>query len=92
MHVPYTTTPITTVGPLTGLDTSLHEFVGVSWHILMPYTLLGAALMLYSQTRLLRGQHALAHPVKSNRSKKKSPRRKQTAWIMAIGSRSYSSN
>jgi hypothetical protein len=59
----------------------------------MPYTLLGAALMLYCQTRLLRGQHAMAKsvPVKNGKSKKKkSPRHKQTALIMAIGSSAYS--
>ena len=85
MQVPHTITPLTTLGPISGLDASLHEVVGVSWHILMPYTLLGAALMLYSQTRLLRGQHVMAKATKNATSKKKkSPRRKQTAWNVTI--------
>jgi hypothetical protein len=59
----------------------------------MPYTLLGAALMLYCQARLLRGQHAMAQPVpvKNGKSKKKkSQRRKQTALIIAIDANAYS--
>lgn len=45
--------------PVTGVDLSLHTFVGVSWHVLLPYTVFGAALMVYSQSRFLRGQHVL---------------------------------
>jgi hypothetical protein len=58
MHIPQTT-PLGSVAPLSGVDLSLHEFVGLSWHVLMPYTLLGGGLMFYSQYRLLRGQRAL---------------------------------
>ncbi len=58
MHIPQTT-PATTVVPATGLSTALHEFVGVSWHVLAPYAVLGAGLMAYSQVRLVRGQRAL---------------------------------
>ena len=58
MHIPQTT-QLGTIAPLSGAGLSLHEFAGVSWHVLMPYTLLGAGLMSYSQYRLLRGQRAL---------------------------------
>lgn len=56
-------TPIPTIFgsivPATGADLTLHTFLGISWHILLPYTLFGIALMVYSQNRLFRGQRAL---------------------------------
>ena len=58
MHIP-TTTPLGGIAPVSGADLALHDFVHVSWHVLMPYTLFGAGLMAYSQARLLRGQRAL---------------------------------
>lgn len=45
--------------PIASVDLSLHTFLGVSWMILLPYTVFGAALMIYSQTRLMRGQRAI---------------------------------
>ncbi|HUC88306.1 MAG TPA: hypothetical protein VMR95_04115 [Candidatus Binatia bacterium] len=85
MQVPHTITPLTTLGPISGVDTTLHQFVGVSWHVLMPYTVLGGGLMLYSQTRLMRGQHAMAKATKATTSKKKrTPRRKQSGWTVTV--------
>jgi hypothetical protein len=57
----YTPTNITIVGglPITAIDLSLHTFLGISWLILLPYTLFGVALMIYSQNRLMHGQRAL---------------------------------
>ena len=57
----YTPTNITIVGglPITAIDLSLNTFLGISWMILLPYTLFGVALMIYSQGRLLRGQTQL---------------------------------
>jgi hypothetical protein len=78
MHVPYVS-PVSAVINFSGVDSGLHEFVGISWHILMPYTFIGAALMIYSQSRLLRGQHDMAKQAKSARQEepKKSRRWKQ---------------
>ena len=58
MHIPVTT-PLGSIAPLSGVEISLHEFTGLSWHVLMPYALFGAVLMSYSQYRLLRGQRVL---------------------------------
>ena len=55
-------TPLHTFGsilPVATVDVSLHTFLGVSWMILLPYTFFGLALMIYSQSRLLRGQRAI---------------------------------
>ena len=58
MYVP---TNITLVGglPITAIDLSLNTFLGISWLILLPYTLLGVALMIYGQSRLMRGERTL---------------------------------
>ena len=53
------TTPTSTILPITGVDASIHKFVGVSWRILIPYTIVGIGLMIYCQIRLLRGQREL---------------------------------
>jgi len=56
-------TPLHTFGtsilPVASVDVTLHTFLGVSWMILLPYTIFGAALMIYSQSRLMRGQRAI---------------------------------
>lgn len=58
MYVP---TNVTIIGgiPITAVDLSLHTFLGISWMILLPYTIFGIALMAYSQTRLMRGERKL---------------------------------
>lgn len=58
MQIPQMT-PVASIVPLTSFDATLHQLVGVSWHVLIPYTVLGAGLMTYSQARLVRGQRAL---------------------------------
>lgn len=58
MQIP-TTTPVGTLTSLSGADVTLHTLVNVSWHVLLPYTVFGAAVMVYSQSRLLRGQYML---------------------------------
>lgn len=45
--------------PAAVVDLSLNTFLGVSWHILLPYTALGIVLMVYSQSRLMRGERVL---------------------------------
>lgn len=45
--------------PIATVDIALNTFLGISWLILLPYTLLGVALMVYSQSRLMRGEHLL---------------------------------
>lgn len=58
MYIPHTTI-IGALKPLPGVDVALHGFLGLSWDILLPYTILGAVIMIYSQTNLIRGQRAL---------------------------------
>ena len=62
----YTPSNFTVLGiaPVTAADLSLHTFVGVSWHILLPYTLLGVGLMVYSHHRLMRGERDLKRQYK----------------------------
>ncbi len=62
------------VVPTSTADIVLHNFIGLSWHILMPYTIFGAGLMIYSQYRLTRGQYALK---KASTFTKKSPKNKR---------------
>lgn len=58
MHVPQVSLEAS-VAPTSALDAGLHKFVGLSWHVLLPYTILGGVLMLYSQSRLVRGQKVM---------------------------------
>jgi hypothetical protein len=58
MHIPQTT-PVASIAPLSGAEVTLHEFVGLSWHVLMPYSLFGGGLIIYSHVKLLRGQRVL---------------------------------
>ena len=51
--------PVGTIAPISGVDAALHTFVGVSWHVLLPYTVFGAVVMVYSQNRLMRGQRMI---------------------------------
>lgn len=60
MYTPTNTPVLANLTHITAVDMSLHTFLGASWHILLPYTIFGGALMVYSQTRLVRGQRALA--------------------------------
>jgi hypothetical protein len=91
MHVP-TISPVTAVVNLTGVDAGLHDMVGVSWHILMPYTFLGGALMLYSQSRLLRGQREMAKEARlaENQPTPKNSRRWKQLLRKQIGRRKRS--
>jgi hypothetical protein len=59
MHIPQTT-PVASIAPLSGAEVTLHEFVGLSWHVLMPYSLFGGGLIIYSHAKLLRGQRVLS--------------------------------
>lgn len=58
-------TPSTTFGSIVplggGVDITLHTLLGIGWHILLPYTILGIILMLWSQGRLYKGERALKH-------------------------------
>lgn len=50
------------ITPITGgIDLSLHTFLGVSWSLLLPYTLFGLVLMAYSHSRLMKGQFQMKH-------------------------------
>jgi hypothetical protein len=63
------------------VDTTLHEVAGVSWHVLLPYTLFGAGLMAYSQARLTWGQHILRQQaVAARRGKRASKRFRMLSW------------
>ncbi len=59
MYTPLSTPVFSTTLPIASVNLSLHTFFGVTWHILLPYTLFGAVLMIYCQTKLIRGQRAL---------------------------------
>ncbi len=66
---------VSSVMPVSSTDVALHELVGISWHMLIPYTILGVGLMTYGQVRLVRGQRALLNSRSSNMRKPKGPRR-----------------
>ena len=74
MQIPQMT-PVASIVPLTSFDATLHQLVGVSWHVLIPYTVLGAGLMTYSQARLVRGQRALGQAGKKPKPKGRSTKR-----------------
>jgi hypothetical protein len=59
MYVPTNITLLGTLTPVSALDFSLNTFLGVSWMILLPYTILGIGLMIYGQNRLMRGERML---------------------------------
>ena len=41
----------------TTLGALIHDYLGVSWHLLVPMVIIGGLLMLYSTVRLLIGEH-----------------------------------
>lgn len=59
MYVPTNSVVLGSITPITAIDVSLNTFLGISWMILLPYTILGGALMIYSHNRLMRGQRQL---------------------------------
>ncbi len=59
MYIPTNSAIVGSLTPITAIDVSLHTFLGVSWMILLPYTLFGGILMIYSHSRLMRGQRQL---------------------------------
>jgi hypothetical protein len=59
MYVPTNITLIGSITPISAIDFSLNTFLGVSWLILLPYTLLGIVLMAYGQSRLMQGERML---------------------------------
>ncbi|NTW61564.1 hypothetical protein HGB24_02675 [Candidatus Saccharibacteria bacterium] len=64
----YAQTNLAVIGTLVpGVDISLHTFLNVSWEILLPYTVFGIALMIYSQVRLVRGQRYLKSQTSSEK-------------------------
>lgn len=63
------------------VDMTLHEVAGFSWHVLLPYTFFGAALMIYSQLRLTWGQHILRQQqAAASRRGKRAPKRFMLPW------------
>ncbi len=58
MHIPQPS-PSSAILPVGGIGAGLHHFAGVSWDVLMPYTILGTGLMVYSHFRLIRGQQVM---------------------------------
>lgn len=91
MHVP-TTSPLTNIGPVSSANIAIHELTGISWHVLMPYTALGGVLMIYSQTRLFRGERAMRKQQTSKAKKKSHKAKSQTRWFMPTSIRAYSGN
>jgi hypothetical protein len=74
MHIPQTN-PLPSLGPVSSSTIVIHKLAGLSWHVLMPYTLLGAGLMVYSQVRFMRGQRLHNQQVSALASKPKRPGR-----------------
>jgi len=60
MYTPLNTSFASGVTTMATVDLSLHSALGVSWKILLPYTIFGAILIVYSQSRLYKGQFAIA--------------------------------
>jgi len=53
-------TPVTNIAPLSASTAlPIHQFTGISWHILMPYSILGALIMIFSHVRLVIGQREI---------------------------------
>lgn len=59
MYVPTNITLVGSLTPISAVDLSLNTFLGISWFILLPYTALGVALMIYGQSRLMRGERMI---------------------------------
>ncbi len=59
MYIPTNTTIVGSITPITTIDLSLNTFLGISWFVLLPYTVFGIMLMVYGHGRLVRGQRAL---------------------------------
>ncbi|USN96985.1 MAG: hypothetical protein H6797_02225 [Candidatus Nomurabacteria bacterium] len=59
MYVPTNMTLVGSLAPITTVDFSLHTFLGVSWLVLLPYTVFGVVLMVHSQSKLIRGEREL---------------------------------
>jgi hypothetical protein len=64
MYIPSSSVTVGTI-VVPDADISAHTFLGVSWEILFPYTILGIVLMIYSQARLARGQRLLGKQIKT---------------------------
>lgn len=61
MYAPSNVTIAGTISSISTVDLSLHALLNLSWMILLPYTLLGIGLMVYSQSRLAHGERKLKH-------------------------------
>lgn len=59
MYTPINSSATMGLAHIAALDISLHTLLGISWLILLPYTIFGACLMVYSQAKLLHGQHKI---------------------------------
>lgn len=64
MYTPLNNTFASSLATVATVDVSLHSALGISWRILLPYTVFGAVLMIYSQSRLFKGQFELARATK----------------------------
>ena len=59
MHIPQPSIPSTII-KITTISAGLHEFVKISWEILIPYTIFGLSLMIYGHIRLMVGQNLMS--------------------------------
>jgi hypothetical protein len=78
MHVPQTTLVSNIVPVSGGVDVTLHNLVGLSWEILIPYTILGLGLMAYGQIRLARGERMLNGQQRPKNARKKPGKQRQS--------------
>lgn len=59
MYSPLSNPIFASIAPVTAIDLTINNFLGISWSILLPYTIFGITLMAYSHIMLMRGQKAL---------------------------------
>lgn len=69
MYTPLNNTLASSITTATFVDVSVHNILGLSWKILLPYTVFCVGLMIYSQSRLIRGQYNLAKIEKNQTNK-----------------------
>lgn len=82
MYIPNTTI-IGSIVPVTGgIDIGLNTLLGIGWHILLPYTFLGIGLMLWSQSRLYKGERELRRQTAVTRERQ--PTSKKTAGFFTL--------
>ncbi len=64
MQIPQPSIPSTIIKVST-VSTGVHELIGLSWRVLVPYTVFGLLLVIYGQVRLMIGSHEMQSYINS---------------------------